>query len=124
MQAVLIVSNNPLVWDAYAECRPIHGEAREVLKQARDLVHLGHPLVGHPLAGSIRLQNSPFRSVVLGSRPGAYHIRDIFLVEDLSSRLEAVNQQSQTEAALKDYQYIDLSLLNAVIHSGDSSSIV
>ena len=112
---MLIVSNNPLVRDAFQGCRKIDGSVREVVLHARDLVHLGYPLLGHPLAGSIRLQNNPYRSLILGMQPEAYNARDVQLVEQIAARIEALETQTHVKSAVHDYQYIDFSLLMAAL---------
>lgn len=68
----LIITNNPLV----AACIPgelaveyLHISHREVLVKARDMVYAGHRLYTHPLAGSVKPNETPYKSVVVSKRP-------------------------------------------------------
>ena len=68
----LIITNNPLV----VECIPddfaveYHGISyREILVKVRDMVYAGHRLYTHPLAGSVKPNETPYKSVVVSKKP-------------------------------------------------------
>ncbi len=53
----LLITNNPLVVKCMGDCYPIEfvdGGYRDVLVKVRDLVYIGHTLYTHPLAGSVK----------------------------------------------------------------------
>lgn len=110
----LIVSNNPCVWDRFAVCVKVEGPPLAVLYHARDLIHLGRRLAGHPLAGSIRLLSNPFRSVLLGPLESEPDCRSVCLIEESLARLSGVLPSPTDSSGEKDYQLIDLSLLENV----------
>ena len=113
----LILTNNPLVRDALGSRYEIafFGESsyREVLVKARDLVYGGHGLLTHPLAGSVKPNETPYRSVVLTrSAPGltAEH------AEIIGSAVETFDKFTPrdrvlTERMLRDFRLIDYTLL-------------
>ena len=69
----LIVTNNPMAAKEFAgqgEVRLYPEDTyREILVRARDLVYIGHRLCNHPLYGSLRPHEPPYRTVVLSDRP-------------------------------------------------------
>lgn len=69
----LIVTNNPMAAKEFAgqgEVRLYPEDTyREILVRARDLVYIGHRLCNHPLYGSLRPHETPYRTVVLSDRP-------------------------------------------------------
>lgn len=62
---IVIVTNNDRVLSEYENTIKVDGDYLDVLHKVRDLTHLGYSLVTHPLAASIRMFYSPFRSVAL-----------------------------------------------------------
>ena len=56
----------------------------DVLQAARDYIHRGYALLSHPLAGSMKPNQTPFKSIVLGteSLEGANEFRDLELIEE------------------------------------------
>lgn len=67
----LIVTNNSKCYDYYKDRYEVEYNPDwtylEVLIRVRDLVHTGAQLITHPMAGSLKPNQTPFRSVVLGS---------------------------------------------------------
>ena len=67
----LIDTNNPMAAKEFAgqgEVRLYPEDTyREILVRARDLVYIGHRLCNHPLYGSLRPHETPYRTVVLSS---------------------------------------------------------
>ena len=67
----LILTNNPLV-PACMEGRGLYTlrfqperSFREILVEARDLVYAGHVLYTHPLAGSVKPNETPYKSLIV-----------------------------------------------------------
>lgn len=67
----LIVTNNPRVCGYVAakklahQIRWVDGHTEDVLTTVRDLCHLNHRLVTHPLTGSVKPNLTPYKTVVL-----------------------------------------------------------
>ena len=60
----LIVTNNPMVRERYSQQYDLKYEETSfvgVLKQVRDLVHRGYRLLTHPLSGSIKPNETPYK---------------------------------------------------------------
>lgn len=56
----------------------------DVLLAARDYIHRGYFLLTHPLAGSVKPNQTPFKSIILSeeSLEGAEDFRDLRLIEE------------------------------------------
>ena len=117
-EQMFIVSNNPSVWRHFSGCIRVKGSALDVMERVRNLIHKGHRLLGHPLAGSIRLLRNPYRSVFIFSQRKEPDPQAVLQVEDAYFRLSNVGFDTISEQSLCDYQYIDLSLLRALLIEG------
>jgi hypothetical protein len=115
---VLIVSNNPMVEAAFGDsCVFIDGRALDVLIYVRDMLHKGHKLLSHPLAGSVKPYESPIRSVCVSKDKGAYDMQSILLMENAIDRYKTLSQRNFIENHNEDFQLIDLSLIQSAVES-------
>lgn len=69
MRSMVLISNNP-VYTGFAHpgldaVLLLEGSSLDVLREARDKVHLGWRLLHHPLYGNIRPTLQPFRTMLL-----------------------------------------------------------
>ncbi|MDS1030194.1 GrdX family protein [Bacillota bacterium LX-D] len=123
MQQLLILSNNPLVWEYYPSTQKIEASAVNVLATARDMVIQGYLLVNHPLSGNLQPNQMPYKSIVLkkaiGSNPTPPKI-DIFSLALIEKALELYRKNTLKEddleqAFLQAFQFMDLELLKTAI---------
>ena len=107
-----IITNNPLalrcIPDYYQEC-----SYREILVTVRDLVYAGHRLYTHPLSGSVKPNETPYKSVVISKTPLGM---DLGEAEIMSNSLVTFDKFTPkkiplTEQVLRDFQLIDYTLL-------------
>ena len=79
-RSYILFTNNPLIKNEIVndslEFAFINGTSLDVLKSARDLVHLGAKLVTHPLYGNLRPYQQPYRTILVTKKmdgnPPAY----------------------------------------------------
>lgn len=119
MEKTIIVSNNPRVWNKYPGCIRISGDYKDVLIAARDYIHLGNSLLCHPLAGSIKPNETPYKSLALREGQGKLDFKSLLLIE---SAIETFNKfplvdRMWSDQILKDFQVIDEDLLNSAFVS-------
>ena len=112
----LIITNYPLV----VECFPLDFAVeyheityREVLVKVRDLVYAGHRLYTHPLAGSVKPNETPYKSVVVSKLPKKMEQDEAMII---SSSIETFDKfkpirRELPERVLKDFRLIDYTLL-------------
>ncbi|WP_123052754.1 GrdX family protein [Clostridium sp. JN-1] len=70
IEPVIIVTNNPLSRDRFQTKHKVYfinGNVMDVLKMVRDYVHCGHKLLTHPLVGSVKPNQIPYRTILLSS---------------------------------------------------------
>ena len=110
----LIISNNPLVKSKYPGALFVCGGFGEVLCKVRDLIHLGHKLISHPLGSSIRMIYSPYRSVVVSSVADSFCEEHCKIIESsIEGYRAAMGGRRSDYPNHKDYQFMDLELLES-----------
>lgn len=123
----MIITNNPSVREHYMTRQTVvfvDGGYREVLVQTRDRVHLGHPLLTHPLMGSLKPNETPYRSVLLGDErmersdaDSVLIIEEAILVFDrFAARPRPDRGEGSTDKMKEDFRKIDLSLLKSALN--------
>lgn len=119
---MLVVSNNPLVKKTL--------EARELCaveylpvglmafyENIRDRVHLGYRLLTHPLSGSVKPNETPYKSVGISDRPGEGLCLDsLALIEAAiaACRKFPVRHPNMSREMDADFQTVDLTLILSV----------
>jgi len=117
LKEVRIVSNNPMVVFQKEDVRINASGVIRVLEKVRDLVHLGHHLLTHPLAGSIKPNENPFKSVVISAKPLGMDVKSVQIAEDsletAKRMLKEMPYRSFSDQELNDFMMLDLSLLES-----------
>jgi hypothetical protein len=113
-----ILTNNPLTAEKYPTVSVFHDTTVEdIFKAARDSIHMGALILGHPLSGSVKPNESPFKSLVL-SRPGdELDMQSLQLIEGALAVLYklGIKNRAYPERAMEDFKVIDLDLLDSAI---------
>lgn len=123
----MIITNNPSVRSTYENSHNIlfiEGNYRDVLVKARDLVHGRHQLITHPLMGSLKPNETPYRSVVLSDSvlekadaDSVLIIEEAILVYDRFTKTARADRgEGSTEKMKEDFREIDLSLLRSALN--------
>jgi len=93
----------------------------QVLEKVRDLVHLGHHLLTHPLAGSLKPNENPYRSVVITKEVLGVDYQSVQLVEGAITVARRMLHERPyricSDAVRADLQLIDKSLLDSALDS-------
>jgi hypothetical protein len=119
----ILVTNNPDVRDKFQDRFQVdylenHGYI-QLLEHVRDMIHKGHQLLTHPLSGSIKPNETPYKSVILSSKKGELDSSGLSIVEDsiISARKFITNRPTPDwpDHVLEDFRVIDLSLMENVI---------
>lgn len=117
MRYITIISNNPTVSLKDTDILiPDYG-VTAVLERVRDMVHLGHHLLTHPFAGSVKPNENPFRSVVVSRECFGVDYQSVKIIEgciDVSHRmLRESPYRNFPPQVIADLQLIDKSLLES-----------
>jgi len=84
----------------------------QVLQAVRDRVHMGHELITHPLSGSVKPNETPYKSVIISTETGALCLRSLSIIEESIQTCEKFPPLNIPQNALQDFMEIDYSLLN------------
>ncbi|MBO8159516.1 GrdX family protein [Thermosyntropha sp.] len=113
---LLIITNNPLVKniDRYEICW-IDGNPEEVYYKTLNFIGLGHKLLSHPLAGSIKPNQNPYRSIVVTKNSVGAADEDLKIINQCLEKVENMALEA-TRPDLKvnyaeDFQLVDKELL-------------
>ncbi|MDO0825978.1 GrdX family protein [Desulfosporosinus nitroreducens] len=114
----LIITNNPAVAEKNNNTVLfVDGSVEETLIMVRDKVHSGYELISHPLAASLRMMFSPFRSVILGKKSNKIDVFSAEIIEDSIIKYKRhMDFRKKDSANCEDYKMIDLILLESAIH--------
>ena len=113
-----IITNNPLVAEKYPALARLEAVGvGGIFVAARDEIHLGAVMINHPLSGSIKPNESPYKSLVLSTRRGAVDFDSLRLIEGAMATLEKmpVRCREFPPQVLEDFQVIDLDLLDSAV---------
>lgn len=120
-----IITNNPLVLDRLKEThnvvyRKISYE--EILREVRDRIHEGHILLSHPLSGSVKPNETPYKSIMISERKGEVDEGSLRLIENAiqACRKFIFKSDLYEESVYDDFQLIDWTLLESGLASADA----
>ncbi len=119
----LIITNNPSVWESYNSkfCTEfVEGAYIDVLVKVRNKIHEGSQLITHPLMGSVKPNETPYRSIILQNGSNT----DMQSVEIIESSIESCLRFQKdrptpnwSDKVLKDFQFVDIRLFESAISS-------
>lgn len=117
-----IVTNNPAVENAFRDkfiIDHVAGTYLDVLIRVRDLVHSGAIILTHPLSGSVKPNETPYKSIALAK--GTILNQDsLALIENaivvVRNLLKEEIRRMHDPRFEPDFQMIDLTLLSSAIH--------
>lgn len=93
----------------------------EILKRTRDFIHKGHVLLTHPLAGSVKPYETPFKSIAVAAIPRELDSQSLEIIEDAISMTESFLKNYQkrdfSERVYDDFRLIDFSLIQSGLES-------
>lgn len=122
----MIVTNNPKVKDFYESRYKIifvEGGYRDVLVAVRDFIHKGHLLETHPLMGSLKPNETPYRSVLVSEEStGSTDSASVMIIEDgilvfdkFAKNPREDRGEGSSERIREDFKEIDFSLIKSAL---------
>lgn len=90
----------------------------EILQKARDMVHRGYKLLTHPLYGSVKPNETLYRSIVL-EESKEFDMQSLLLIEEAIATAEKFKKNKMTpnwtESVKDDFRVIDFDLIKKTI---------
>jgi hypothetical protein len=119
----LVITNNPEVYKRYESNHQmvfVQGGYYDVLVEVRNLVHKGYELITHPLAGSIKPNETPYRSIVVKQGTNT-NLQSVEIIEASIQAYEKFERMTTkwNQSTLEDFQFVDLKLFESALE--DSS---
>ncbi|WP_048571615.1 GrdX family protein [Clostridium cylindrosporum] len=119
-----VITNNKITYEnlkVHFDVEFIDGSLSDVMIKARDYIHKGHKLLTHPLMGSIKPNETPYKSVAISLKPEvSVDFNSVMLIEnsiETSNKLIRNKAPRQwPQSVLEDFSIIDYDLIkNALI---------
>lgn len=114
---IRIITNNPLVKTVLSDWYTVEYyegiSYRDVLVKVRDLVYAGYELHTHPMAGSVKPNETMFKSIVVGTDMIGTNIEHCKLMMNAlitCDKFKPLGVQ-YSDYHIKDFQLIDYTLL-------------
>lgn len=117
----MILTNNPLVKTCMEGRYAVHFfedlTLREILVKARDMVYNGHTLYTHPLAGSVKPNETPYKSVVVSQKSNEFSPEQAQIIAGSIEACDKFSPRNRTltQQVLEDFQLIDYTLLSGAL---------
>lgn len=119
----ILITNNKYVSDKFKEKLEIifleGSNYIEILNFVRDKIHTGHELLTHPLSGSVKPNETPYKSIIISKKVGTLDTNGLGIIEEsiLTAKKFIKNKPTPnwSEKVLDDFRVIDLSLMENVI---------
>ena len=120
----IIITNNPLVKERLGneyEVDFTEISYEEVLKKVRTFVYNKHELLTHPLSGSVKPKETPYKSVLISERKEKVDGESVRLIENAILVCQKFQDKSKyyKEEVYKDFQLVDWTLLESGLASAD-----
>ena len=121
----MIITNNPLVKEKLPKDANIvymNGSYRDILIKVRDLCYIGYVLKTHPLSGSVKPNETPYKSIMVSdASTGKTDFPSCELISNAISTYEkfAKLPNKWPKEVLLDFQAVDLSLMENALKSLD-----
>ena len=121
-QEVMIVTNNPLVKEKIEgnyNIDFVEGGILDVMEKLRDMIHKGSVLLTHPLSGSVKPGQTPYKSVMIQIVEGKVDTDSLLLIEDAIDNCKKFVKRADEfrEGTDEDKRFIDYTLILSGIES-------
>jgi len=95
--------------------RFIEGGVHDVFTAVRDAIHKGAQVISHPLSGSIKPNESPYKSIAITVDTGKLDLKSLKIIEDAMSVTARLPDRGRCydESVLDDFRIIDLDLISS-----------
>ena len=115
----IIITNNPLVRDTYVdkEVEFYDKKYEEILQIVKNKIALGHKLLTHPLSGSVKPKETPYKSVMISKNKNEVDIESLEIIENAIATCAKFKERSDkwTPKVLKDFELVDFTLIDSAI---------
>lgn len=118
----MIITNNDWVLNKYKDNYNIifvDGDFKDVLLNVRDRLHLGYELLTHPLGGSVKPDETPYKSIIITDSKNNFDISSVYMIENAIITYDKFNKDKLkhiSEKIREDFKLIDLTVLESALN--------
>ncbi len=124
MKKIIILTNNPRVYLEYHKNYKVNFVEKsymDVLILARDFVHKGYELLTHPLSGSVKPNETPYKTVIISDVSKGIKVDSLMIIENsiLTTKnfIKIKPTPQWPDNILDDFKEIDYRLVQAGMES-------
>jgi len=116
----ILVTNNILVKTNYENT--FRTDYREdslygVLIRVRDYIHDGHILLTHPLSGSVKPNETPYKSVLISDKSTGLDHDSLNLIESAAESIKKFPPREIPEQYLPELREVDFTLIRSALNN-------
>jgi len=91
----------------------------DIFEAVRNAIHRGAQLISYPLSGSIKPNQTPYKSIMISSMYGPLEYKSLQIIEDAICVLRRLpeKQRNHDESILADFRIIDLDHISSALQS-------
>ena len=115
-----IITNNPAVEGIYPEFAKLYEtDVLGIFTIVRDMVHRGLKVLSHPLCGSIKPWETPYKSILVSSSHGNLDFESLKYIENAIDAMKnrGFGSRAYSAEVLEDFSLIDLDIINSALNS-------
>ncbi|NLJ77953.1 MAG: GrdX protein [Tissierellia bacterium] len=119
----ILITNNRYAYEEHKDTLEVefyeHFTYLDILSHVRDRIHEGYRLITHPLSGSVKPNETPYKSIVIGQKGSTLDLDSLRMIEESIATTQKFMDNEPTpdwtERVLDDFRVIDLSLITGAI---------
>lgn len=121
----MIVTNNPLVLEKFGAAHKViylDVSYEGILREVRDRIHGGHLMLTHPLSGSVKPNETPYKSIMLSEERGETDPESIILIENAIQACGKFKDRTgrYRPEVYEDFRIVDCTLISSAVESADA----
>ena len=118
----IIITNNPLVKEKYVDKELEYKDIsyQDVLQLVKNKIALGHKILTHPLSGSVKPKETPYKSIMITKdKSDSVDFDSLSIIENaiLTCSKFKERREKWTEKVLEDFRLVDFTLIDSAMDS-------
>jgi len=112
----ILVTNNPKVkphFENRFRVEFVEGKLPDVLLRVRNYIHVGHSLLSHPLSGSVKPNENPFKSVLVSVKKSCLDLKSLQVIEESILTANKFALREVPKQYLDDLAEVDFTLISS-----------
>lgn len=125
VEKIIMITNNSISYNYFKDKHNVifvEGSLLDVLYKVRDYIHKGHKLLTHPLMGSVKPNETPYKTVAISENSNnSVDIQSLIFIENSiqvsQNLIKNKPPRNWPDSILKDFEVIDFDLIKNAINN-------